>query len=97
MSPAFETERLLVRDWRPEEAGRVFDIYSRPEVAKWLGATPRPMTSLDHGLDEVFAVVQPTIAASVAVCRRLGMAELGLTDRYYATTMELYRPAADVS
>ena len=55
------------------------------------------MWAFGHGLDEVFAVVRPANAASVAVCRRSGMAELGLTDRYYATTMELYRPAADVS
>jgi RimJ/RimL family protein N-acetyltransferase len=167
MDLAYETERLIVRNWRPDDADRVFDVYSRFEVARWLGATPKPMGSMeearslvdrwaalndqepvagrwavqrrdgvvagtvilvplpdgdgelevgwhlhpdswhhgyateaaagaltwafDHGLDEVFAVVRPANAASIAVCRRLGMAELGLTDRYYGTTMELFR------
>jgi RimJ/RimL family protein N-acetyltransferase len=39
-----ETERTLIRDWRPDEADRFFDIYSRWEVARWLGATPTAMT-----------------------------------------------------
>ena len=34
-------------------------------------------------LDEVFAVVRPGNERSVAVCRRLGMRELGRTDRWY--------------
>jgi RimJ/RimL family protein N-acetyltransferase len=32
-----ETDRLLVRPWRPEEAPRLLDILSRVEVAQWLG------------------------------------------------------------
>ncbi|WP_433531986.1 GNAT family N-acetyltransferase [Micromonospora sp. CA-263727] len=34
------TERLLVRDWSdgPADLARLFEIYSRPEVARWLGA-----------------------------------------------------------
>lgn len=49
-----------------------------------------------HGLEEVFAVVRPDNAASMAVCRRLGMAELGRTSKYYRTELELFRttPAA---
>ncbi len=170
MDVAYETDRLVVRSWRPEEADRVLDIYARTEVAAWLGATPQPMQSLDearerverwaalndeapiagrwalerkadgvvagtvilvplpdgdgelevgwhlhpdswhqgyateaargalrraydHGLPEVFAVVRPANVASIAVCRRLRMAELGLTDRYYGTTLELFRAA----
>jgi RimJ/RimL family protein N-acetyltransferase len=40
---AYETERTRVRDWRPDEADRFFDIYSRWEVARWLGAEPKAM------------------------------------------------------
>jgi RimJ/RimL family protein N-acetyltransferase len=36
-----KTERLLKRDWRDAEADRVFDMYSRWEVARYLGAQPR--------------------------------------------------------
>lgn len=39
----YETERLVVRDWTedPVDLARMFDIYSRWEVAQWLGAQPR--------------------------------------------------------
>jgi RimJ/RimL family protein N-acetyltransferase len=167
----FETERCVIRDWRPDEAERAFDIYRRWEVAQWLGATPQALeeqeqatrlvarwnelnqehpdegrwaierksdgavvgtvilvrrpdgagefevgwhlhpecwgqgfateaargvigAAFDRGLEEVFAVVRPDNAASIAVCRRLGMEELGRTDRYYGTELELFRLGA---
>ena len=42
------TERLLVRDWRDDEAPRMLDMYSRPEVVRFLGSSPAPMVSLDQ-------------------------------------------------
>ena len=43
------TERLLIRPWRHEEAGRLLDILSRLEVVKWLGdGEPVLMASLDE-------------------------------------------------
>ena len=164
----FETERTAVRPWRDDEVERVFDTYSRWEVARWLGATPRALESPDQaaamlgrwaernagldlggiwaverktdgvvagtvllvplpggdgeyevgwhlhpdswgqglateaargavalgfagGLDEVFAVVRPDNTASLAVCRRLGMDDLGRTERYYGAELALYR------
>ena len=38
------TERLVIRPWRPEEAPRLFDMYSRLEVVRFLGSQPSPMT-----------------------------------------------------
>ncbi|MEU6076643.1 GNAT family N-acetyltransferase [Micromonospora sp. NPDC047074] len=40
------TERLTVRDWTadPAELARIFDIYSRAEVTRWLGAPGLPLT-----------------------------------------------------
>ena len=35
-----ETERLVLRPWRHEEAERLLDILGRVEVAKWLGDGP---------------------------------------------------------
>lgn len=38
------TDRLLLREWRPDDEGDVaaaYDLYRRPEVVRWLGATPR--------------------------------------------------------
>ena len=40
---------------------------------------------------EVLAVVLPGNDASMAVCRRLGMEPLGVTDRYYEQQMHLFR------
>ncbi|MBB5872256.1 RimJ/RimL family protein N-acetyltransferase [Allocatelliglobosispora scoriae] len=39
MKPIFETERLVVRRWSddPVDLARALDIYSRPEVGKWIG------------------------------------------------------------
>jgi RimJ/RimL family protein N-acetyltransferase len=49
LSPVIlRTERLDVRLWRDDEAERVFDMYARDEVARWLGATPQPMASLEE-------------------------------------------------
>ncbi|MDX6238781.1 MAG: hypothetical protein QOG10_3596 [Kribbellaceae bacterium] len=43
----FETDRLVVRDWAADDGDRVFDIYRRWEVARWLGADPRVMPDRD--------------------------------------------------
>ena len=164
----YETQRTVVRPWRPDEAERAFDTYSRWAVARWLGATPRALETRDEaeamigrwaernaaldlggiwaverkadgvvagtvllvplpggdgehevgwhlhpdswglglateaargaldlgfaaGLPEVFAVVRPDNGPSLAVCRRLGMADLGRTTRYYDAELALYR------
>ena len=44
-----ETERLVIRPWRHEEAERLLDIMSRLEVVKWLGdGEPVLMKDLDE-------------------------------------------------
>lgn len=51
----------------------------------------------ENGLNQVFAVTNPANAASQAVCARLGMSALGLTDAYYDATCSLFvttNPAA---
>ena len=45
----------------------------------------------DGGLDEIYAVVRPDNERSLAVCRRLGMAPLGRTTRWYGTELEAFR------
>ena len=49
----FETERCRVRDWQEDEAPRLFDLYNRWEVARWLGRTPQQMQSRDQARDAV--------------------------------------------
>lgn len=36
-----ETRRCLIRDWRDDEAGRLFDIYQHDEVSRWTGSVAR--------------------------------------------------------
>ncbi|MBZ5737168.1 GNAT family N-acetyltransferase [Nocardioides mangrovi] len=44
-----ETERLLIRPWRHDEAPRMLDIQSRMEVMQWLGdGEPVLMKTLDE-------------------------------------------------
>jgi RimJ/RimL family protein N-acetyltransferase len=46
------TDRLLLRRWDPADEGDVaaaYDVYRRPEVARWLGATPQPWPSRGVG------------------------------------------------
>ncbi|WP_433062601.1 GNAT family N-acetyltransferase [Dactylosporangium sp. CS-033363] len=42
------TDRLLLREWRDDDAPFVFDMCSRWEVQRWVGAHPRVLTSLDE-------------------------------------------------
>ncbi|GAB3308609.1 GNAT family N-acetyltransferase [Geodermatophilus aquaeductus] len=48
------------------------------------------------GLPEVYAVVRPGNEASLAVCRRLGMASLGRLRRWYDVELEVFRLMAPV-
>jgi RimJ/RimL family protein N-acetyltransferase len=45
----------------------------------------------DAGIPEVYAVVRPGNEASMAVCRRLGMAPLGRIRRWYDVELEAFR------
>ncbi|PJI94663.1 GNAT family N-acetyltransferase [Luteimicrobium subarcticum] len=47
------------------------------------------------GLDRVVAVTHPDNVASQAVCRRLGMRSLGLSDAYYDVTCALFEARSD--
>ena len=48
------------------------------------------------GVPEVYAVVRPGNEASIAVCRRLGMASLGRLRRWYDVELEAFRLMAPV-
>lgn len=44
VDPVLGTERLLARPWTLDEAdlAAAYDVYSRPEVARWIGAPMEP-------------------------------------------------------
>ena len=44
----FDTDRLVARSWNISDAAAFFDIYRRWEVARWLGAAPRVLETLDE-------------------------------------------------
>lgn len=49
-----ETERLLIRLWRHDEAARLLDLLSRIEVVKWLGdGEPVLMKDLDEAHESI--------------------------------------------
>ncbi|MFY1700949.1 GNAT family N-acetyltransferase [Micromonospora sp. WMMA1923] len=49
------TERLVVRDWTdsPTDLDRIYDIYSRAEVNRWLEAPGLPLTDPAQALDRL--------------------------------------------
>jgi RimJ/RimL family protein N-acetyltransferase len=50
MTPDFETDRLVVGPWTAADADRVFDMYSRWEVARFLGSAPRALAERAEAL-----------------------------------------------
>jgi RimJ/RimL family protein N-acetyltransferase len=58
-------------------------------------ATEGGRGALEHafqsGVDEIFAVVRPGNAPSMAVCQRLGMTPIGRTTRWYDLELEAFR------
>jgi RimJ/RimL family protein N-acetyltransferase len=48
-----ETERLVIRPWRSDEADRLFDIFSREEVVRWFGSNARLMESRDEAAERI--------------------------------------------
>ena len=46
--------RLVLRPWRPEDAGFVYDLYSRWNVQRYLGHAPTVMA----GVDEAHALIE---------------------------------------
>lgn len=52
--PGFlETERARLRSWRVDEADRFLDIYSRWEVARWLGAVPTRLRTREEAVARI--------------------------------------------
>jgi RimJ/RimL family protein N-acetyltransferase len=47
--------------------------------------------AFDAGLDEIFAVVRPHNDKGAATARRVGMEWVGVTEKYYDLTLEVYR------
>jgi RimJ/RimL family protein N-acetyltransferase len=73
-----ETERIVIRPWRRDEADRLFDLLRRIEVVKWLGREPRPMKDRDEAVAviehyEARLAADPRFGAWAAVERSSGV------------------------
>jgi RimJ/RimL family protein N-acetyltransferase len=49
----FATRRTAVRPWRHDEAGRLFDILRRDEVAAWLGSNADAMKDPAEAVERI--------------------------------------------
>ena len=47
------TPRLTLRPWQPDDADAVLDIYSRWDVMRYIGVTPRVLEHRDEALERV--------------------------------------------
>ena len=47
------TPRLTLRPWQPDDADAVLDIYSRWDVMRFIGVTPRVLEHRDEALERV--------------------------------------------
>ena len=50
-----ETERLILRQWEPEDASFVLDLYSRWEVQRFIGNRPQVMRDLGEAEERIRA------------------------------------------
>lgn len=49
----FETERLRARAWTLDDVAAAYEFYRDPEVVRFLGSVPQPVTSLDEQRERV--------------------------------------------
>lgn len=47
------TDRLVIRPWRLDEAERMFDLYRRDDVVRFLGTEPRPLPSVEEAAGRI--------------------------------------------
>jgi RimJ/RimL family protein N-acetyltransferase len=50
-----ETDRLLLRPWEQEDADFAFDLYSRWEVQRFIGAVPQVMVERSQAVERIDA------------------------------------------
>jgi RimJ/RimL family protein N-acetyltransferase len=61
----FGTERLVARSWCLADADAFFDIYRRWEVARWLGAAPQTMETVDEAEARITRWAEANLASEV--------------------------------
>ncbi|GAB3213417.1 GNAT family N-acetyltransferase [Marinactinospora thermotolerans] len=75
MTPPLRTERLLIQDWRVEDAEAAFAVYGSEEVSRWLTPLMRPVGDVGamRSVLEAWVEAQPNLvppAGRWAILRR---------------------------
>ena len=50
LQPEIQSERLLLRAWRPSDAEALFALFNNWEVVRWLSGPPGPMRLMMHAV-----------------------------------------------
>jgi RimJ/RimL family protein N-acetyltransferase len=61
----FGTERLVARSWSLADADAFFDIYRRWEVARWLGAVPQVVETVDEAEARITRWAEANLASEL--------------------------------
>jgi RimJ/RimL family protein N-acetyltransferase len=80
--PPFEIDLQVGWQIAPKAWGNGFATEAGHAVAHY---------AFDAGLDEIFAVVRSQNVKGAATARRVGMEWVGVTEKYYDRTLEVYR------
>lgn len=69
-----ETDRVIIRRWQLDEVDRLFDIYRREEVVRWLGGPPmRDRRRALELIERYLATDRPAFGDWAVVERRSGL------------------------
>jgi RimJ/RimL family protein N-acetyltransferase len=81
--PPYEEDFEIGWQLEPAAWGRGFATEASHALMRWAFATGT--------IDELYAVARPQNLRACATARRLGMAWVGETDKYYGLAMQIYR------
>ena len=81
--PPYEEDFEIGWQLKPAVWGRAFATEASHALMRWAFSTGT--------IDELYAVARPRNLRACATARRLGMAWVGETDKYYGLPMQIYR------
>jgi RimJ/RimL family protein N-acetyltransferase len=80
--PPYEEDLELSWQLRPEAWGHGYAVEAGEALVRW---------AFTQEIDEVFAVARPSNTRAIATAKRLGMAWVGETDKYYNLRLQVFR------
>ncbi|GAA0535890.1 N-acetyltransferase [Saccharopolyspora subtropica] len=82
MLPPYDHDLELTWQLRPEAWGHGYATEAATALLHW---------AFTYDIDEVFALTRPDNTRAIATAERIGMEWVGETDKYYDTTLQVYR------